>query len=487
MSFENEFDFGVEPNIDLISSKGSPRGIEKIVDQIRQLDLPSKTQKFEDPANKDFILDESYSRGIPSSPLSSVASIHSAALDAPTSSYWRVPDKSSYLTSIAMQHDSRICAIGSGASANNLFIYEVYPDEVTHHQTVSLPEIHSLKWASPETQLGQMGNVLVSGHKNGVAHLTILPDSSSKDGHAEIIKRYNHVKHLRNSAQESTTKPRSLRIKNLELTPKNWRCSPPSSLVTLCGDHLFMWEPNRSDVPLVMQKTNNTNTLGLCNDRDGVYALGRKRGVCIRDIRVRDRVNSGLKPPVENDESVTSVAWNPFDGGNKLAAVHDRTVIKIWDIRSKEPLSVFKRHADTVNSLEWSSQSQLVSASEDGTVRVWDTDNTQDASWPLSNSNATDSSLDSGRSTWNEYVNRQNMGSKLDGFGNDLLGGAIPINQSRQFVSMVLDPQGTRTGALTIDKDNFLGIHELDNQQHNRRICSVSSLESSNFDFMPPL
>lgn len=485
MSFENDFDFGMVPKIDSLLDDHSPRGVEKYVDQIRQFEYLNKSRRSEDFAHENFNFDKSFFHRISDSPLSSAASISSTATEGPTSSYWHIPDKSSYLTSIAAQQNSKICAIGSGASSNNLFIYEVDFDEVTHHQTVSLPEIHSLKWVSPETQLGRMGNVLFSGHKNGVAHLTILPDSSLKEGQAEIIKRYNHVKHLRKSP-DSTARSRSFRIKNLELTHTNWSCCPPSSLVTLFGDHLFMWEPNRSDVPLVMQKTNSTNALGLCNDRDGVYALGRMRGVCIRDIRVRDRVNPGLRPPVENDEPVTCVKWNPFDGGNQLAAVHDRTNIKIWDIRNKEPLSTFNRHADTVNSLEWSSQSQLVSASADGTVRVWDTKTSQDTPSPLSGAISSESKLESGNSSWNEYVNRLNMESKLDEFGNDLLGGAVPINQSHQFVGMVVLPWGTKMGALTIDKGNFLGTHELNRQKQKRRVCSVFSFDSSSNDFTPP-
>ena len=425
---------------------------------------------------------------LPSSPTSnkraSTISLGSTASEALSSSnytssnYWHVPDRNPYLTSVALQEDGKLCAIGSGNTKSNLFIYEVYPDEVTHHQTISLPEVHALKWVSPLTKLGQMGNVLASGHRNGVAHLTLLPDSTSRDGQAEVLKRYNHAKHLPKNVDSLQ---RSLRIRELELTSLKWSCCAPSSLFTLCGDHLFLWEPNRSDVPLVMQKTNNTQALSLCGSRDGVFALGRKRGVCIRDIRIRDRVNSGLKPPVDNDDSVTAVSWNPYDGGNQLASVHDRRTIKIWDIRSRAPLASYSRHADTITSLDWSAKSELVSASVDGTVRVWNTETTP-SDTPLAHKVAEE------KSPWGDYNRRQTMDSELDGFASDLLTSSAPVNQSRHFLSMALAPMGPSVGAVTIDSGGYLGVHELTESDSfsNFASSSFTSLVSSDGDFLSP-
>lgn len=429
---------------------------------------------------------------------SSATSIRSSvSLVQPTSSYWHIPDRNTYLTSIAAHETNNLCAIGSGSTSNNLFIYEVYPDSIVHHQTVSLPEITTLQWASPKSQLGQMGNVLISGHKTGVAHLTLLPDAASRSGqNAEILKRYNHVKHLPSLGSIGAPRHRSVRIKSLELTNPEWKCCSPLSLLTLCGDHIFLWEPNRSDVPLVMQRSPGTNALGMCNNRDGVYALGRKRGVCIRDIRIRDKVNSGLKPPVDNDESVSMVKWNQFDGGNQLAAVHDHTTIKIWDIRHKKPLATYNNHLDNVTGLEWSARSELVSASADGTVRVWDTSDAQDIgptrsnfdtpSSPTESCDSLETSEDSLHSLlgadvpspWNDYRRRLNMDNALEENTNDLLHDVPPVNHSKQFKALTLTSLGPSVGAMTIDTEGYLGVHDLGDS------AAYPNASTTSFDFM---
>lgn len=470
-------------------------------DPIAKLDLRGtpKTMPLNLPDFKKTTQTHSLSDHSLSPAASSATSIRSSiSLVQPTSSYWHIPDRNTYLTSIAAHETNNLCAIGSGSTSNNLFIYEVYPDSIIHHQTVSLPEITTLQWASPKSQLGQMGNVLISGHKTGVAHLTLLPDAASRSGqNAEILKRYNHVKHLPALGSPGAPRHRSVRIKSLELTHPEWRCCSPLSLLTLCGDHIFLWEPNRSDVPLVMQKSPGTNTLGMCTTRDGVYALGRKKGVSIRDIRIRDKVNSGLKPPVDNDESVSMVKWNQFDGGNQLAAVHDHTTIKIWDIRHKKPLATYNNHLDNITGLDWSARSELVSASADGTVRVWDTSATQEPSsagstinTPSSPTGSSDESYENSEdsfnspleaevpSPWHDYRRRLNMDDVLEEGTNDLLQGVPPINHSKQFKGLTLTSLGPSVGAMTIDTDGYLGIHDLGDS------AAYPNASTTSFDFM---
>ena len=95
-------------------------------------------------------------------------------------------------------------AVASANTESNLFIYEVGDTYhggkqgslksektiLTHHQTITLPGIHSLAWASPTHSLGGFGNVLASGHNSGLVHLTLLPDAHSEsDEPAEILRR----------------------------------------------------------------------------------------------------------------------------------------------------------------------------------------------------------------------------------------------------------------------------------------------------------
>ena len=372
----------------------------------------------------------------------------------PSSSYWKVKDKEDFLTSLDVR-DDRLCAIGSGSTTDNLFIYEAYTDEVIHHQTITLPEIVALKWAPLSSSLGQLGNVLLSGHRNGVVHMTFLPDSTARSGNAEILKRYNHMKHI---PTDPTTRY-SPRIRNMELTSANWSSCPAQSLFTLCADHIFLWEANRSDAPLIMQRTSNVNTLDLSADRDGVFAVGRKRGVCIRDIRTKDGVTTGLKPPVGNTHDVSLVKWNSYDSSNQFAAVHDRNVIKLWDIRTNQPLASFTGHVDNINSIEWSSRSEFITASADGTVRVWNT--LSDGTPFHQEMHKQKNSPIEEESEWSDYQQRLRSGTELDAFGNDLLRDVPKINMSKSFTAMKLANMGPEVEAITIDTHGYLGIHEL--------------------------
>lgn len=370
----------------------------------------------------------------------------------PTSSYWKVNDKEQFLTSMDVR-DDRLCALGSGAAEENLFIYEAYTDEVIHHQTITLPEIVALRWAPLSSALGQLGNVLLSGHRDGAVHMTLLPDSTAKSGSAEILKRYNHMKHVSIDPHRHY----STRIKSMELTSPTWASCPAQSLFSLCADHIFLWEANRSDVPLIMQRTSNVNTLDLSADRDGVFAVGRRRGVCIRDIRVKDGLNAGLKPPIGNTHNVSVVKWNTFDSSNQFVAVHDETTIKLWDIRNNQPLATFSGHVDDVTALEWSSPTEFVSSSADGTVRVWNTqrDGRSQADVEMGQMNANEDSR------WNDYQQRMSSGTALDAFANDILTDKPKVNLSRHFVSMKLANMGPEVEAITIDSGGYIGIHEL--------------------------
>lgn len=249
----------------------------------------------------------------------------------------------------------------------------------------------------------------------------------------------------------STKFSKSEKPKQLDLDFK-WACCPSESIFTLCADHIFIWEPNRSDAPLLMQKTSNVNTFDLSADRDGVFALGRRQGVSIRDIRIKEGRGSGLKPPTGNTHNVSVVKWNQFDSTYQFAAVHDDNVIKLWDIRNNKPLSTYNGHADSITSLEWTSPEEFVSASADGTVRVWNIYN---------DSQEYTENTEPEENRWCNYQQRMNSKAELDAFANDLLTDAPKVNLSRNFVDMKLASMGPELEAITIDNGGYLGIHEL--------------------------
>ncbi len=66
-----------------------------------------------------------------------------------------------------------------------------------------------------------------------------------------------------------------------------------------------------------------------------------------------------------------SVAWSP--DGSQLASASDDKTVRIWDARTGQEVSQLQGHSDRVRSVAWSPDgSQLASASDDKTVRIWD-------------------------------------------------------------------------------------------------------------------
>lgn len=307
--------------------------------------------------------------------------------NAVSSSYWKLPDNKDYLTAVASHETEPFVAVASANTESNLFIYEVGDTYhggkqgslksektiLTHHQTITLPGIHSLAWASPTHSLGGFGNVLASGHNSGLVHLTLLPDAHSEsDEPAEILRRYNHSKHI---APAAILEIPNTRIKNLNIVNPNWKCCVDSSIMTLYNEHLFLWDPARSDVPALKKRTRSIFTAEPSPLRDGIISLGGHHGISITDIRVKD--SSALSPPQENDKNVSLVRWSP-DDENIIAAVHESTTIKLWDIRAGKPMVTLLGHSDKVNSIVWSpidKSSKFHSASSDGTIRMWNIEN----------------------------------------------------------------------------------------------------------------
>lgn len=370
-----------------------------------------------------------------------------------SSAYWKVPDAKSHLTSVACHDEDPLVAVASGSRDSNLFIYEanapqddryipntndgyhIYPtslgnDEeghystsrlgrsgghkrsvsegtgltaakkfekhaspvLTHHQTISLGGIHSMAWVSSRNKLGSHGNILATGHNSGLVHLVLLPDPYANNGPAEIVHRFNHARHL------SSDKVVSSRIRTLNLTTPEWTCCSGTCLMSLFSEHIFMWDPNRADKPMVVQRARRTRSFNLSPLRNGIVSLATDRGVSIMDIRYKSPVI--LAPPNSNEGLVSLAKWSSLDE-NRLASVHDQTTIKVWDIRTGSPLVTLDGHYDKINAIEWSkaSANEFYSASSDGTIRIWDINKYTDAQSSTSNTNTSSSPSSSSEET----------------------------------------------------------------------------------------
>jgi WD40 repeat protein len=246
---------------------------------------------------------------------------------------------------------------------------------LTHHQTISLGGIYSLAWVPAQLTRGAFGNVLATGHGAGLLHLVLLPDPYTNNGPAEIVTRFNHTRHVPVERQTSS------RVRTINIAPETWSCTPDAAVISMFSEHLFVWDPERCTAPILMQRTKRARALHAAPKRNGIVALATDRGISIMDMRFKQPV--ALAPPHDNGGFVSHVRWATLDE-NKVASVHDSTLIKIWDIRTGSPLVCLEGHYDKINAIEWSSAveqpEELFSASSDGTVRLWDIEKCTDMS-----------------------------------------------------------------------------------------------------------
>ena len=71
----------------------------------------------------------------------------------------------------------------------------------------------------------------------------------------------------------------------------------------------------------------------------------------------------------DHSSYVNSVFWSP--DGSQLASASDDNTVRIWDARTGQEVSKLQGHSSYVNSVSWSPDgSQLASASYDVTVLV---------------------------------------------------------------------------------------------------------------------
>ncbi|KAK9369261.1 WD40-repeat-containing domain protein [Lipomyces kononenkoae] len=256
---------------------------------------------------------------------------------------WQVPDPSCHLTCISSHQCLPLVAVGSGAQEKNLFIYEMVESrgatQICHRQTVSLPHIYSLSWAP----LGRFNSnsVIASGHRNGVVHLISIPDSANPFP-ARILRKFNHIDPLRAPFGPSA------RISHLEFTSAVWTCVPDSSLLTLYGESLYLWDMSRNDRPLMSQKIDTVNGFHSSPFRDGIVALNGAFGIALYDVRTKSR--GLLRPKIANHSDATAVKWSPYNS-NWVASAHEDSKIRVWDIRAAQPFAELYGHSDIINAV----------------------------------------------------------------------------------------------------------------------------------------
>ena len=414
------------------------------------------------------------------------------------SNYWKIPDESMNLTSMSInknQGGNPILAISSGKSESNLFIYELnlFNNHLIHHHTISLPNIHAMKWINNT-------RYLVTGNNKGYAHLVSTPKLATHDvfntnsngdfdydddedeydnNSAEICKRFNHRKHLKQNQLENTI---STPIKHLNFLNNH------ENLLSIYNDYLFYWDikgchqqtrPSPISISTVSgiknfdvlennhtsTNTSNANTVAIC----GLF------GVSLFDLRdcqfnipnyntaqIHDKTQSSYRKL-----SANIVKWNSMNT-NILAAGHGDGVIRLWDIRKQDSyIAELYGHNDysITTSMEWNNN-DLFTGSKDGNIIHWDLSNiSKDSRWEENDNTKLPIScgLKEGFNSIEFNGKANKLETKLDQYQ---CGTILPASNS-SIVAMCStttttssnDPDDEEIKILSIDSSSFLGVH----------------------------
>jgi WD40 repeat protein len=130
------------------------------------------------------------------------------------------------------------------------------------------------------------------------------------------------------------------------------------------GAYLFEWKPDKNEIASIQfLKEADIGVVSWSNDGQ-ILATSGSNGIKLwgRDGKPIRTIDTG------NDE-VGRVAWSP-DG--QILAVASGNFVKLWK-QDGRLVTVLKGHTGAVKSVAWNKQT-LVSASDDGTVKLWQID-----------------------------------------------------------------------------------------------------------------
>ncbi|ODV94147.1 hypothetical protein PACTADRAFT_4100 [Pachysolen tannophilus NRRL Y-2460] len=413
-----------------------------------------------------------------------------------TSHYWKINSTekdgeaaNAFLTSVSSHNDKDLLAISHSSKSSNLLIYDLNVDKMllAHNQTITLPNIWSMKWLNCVDRSDDI-NFLISGHTKGYVNLTLIPELDNQDFQsAEIIKRFNHEKQLVDDNNDYKLDINRQAITELELSPKSWRSCNINSLLTIYKENFFMWDSSRSKFPILKNKSKGIKSFDSSPYRDGILGVCGEFGIALHDLRAPDGAPSFFVPSTNsctiqgksqqnaryNKSVANKVKWSLFDP-NILASSYANGIVRLWDVRkTNDSFAVLEGHEDSTTSIEWSNlkSNELYTGSKDGKIIHW---NLADVTYNESCENNLKCTLKSGFNSIKLVKNKRDQIELVEDILNTRQCGTIIPASNTCIVDMV----NVNDKILSIDGSSFLGIHTKENNNVDNKMILNSIPES---------
>lgn len=360
------------------------------------------------------------------------------------SNYWKIPDATMNLTSIAVNSGTETpkVAISSGAQEKNLYLYLLGLENnyLTHTNTITLPNIHLMQWVP------QHDEYVITGNSKGYAHLVSIPNE--EDLSASICKRFNHRKHLKGIDETANINQAS--ISKMAFTKGG-------NLLTKYNNSLFLWDIRDCESQEKPKPLTISNIAGLHNFDSPIHhatstvAICGRFGVSLFDTR---QPKFGVPASIVHQANrskmgATIIKWSP-ENEFVFAAAHNDGVVRLWDVRQQDSYSSLDGHLGRkIISMEWN-KGDLFTGGKDGNIVHWDLLDNDDGT-PLSGA----CGLKEGLSSVHFDPVKNSLQEKIS---QRQCGTVLPASNST-IVGMASVEHNGDVKVLSVDSSSFLGVH----------------------------
>ncbi|KAG7877942.1 hypothetical protein KL905_001208 [Ogataea polymorpha] len=285
------------------------------------------------------------------------------------SSYWKIDYGSplnpyEFLNCMDVSQD--LIAVGSSSSHQNVKMFKLDTEKnlLGYLTSFTAPNVCSIKWLHNVLDETNDLKLMITGHTNGIANLSLIPNVRSTDlTHVDLIKQFNHRKHtsLTDVGDEF----------QIEISPTSWKSCLTNSMMSIYKENIFFWDTSRSSSPLYKNKARGIKSFAASENNDGLVAFAGSFGVRLFDMRSATQTELCTSTYLSYKRNKTHlIEWSPQNPYQLCAAGEDSS-IQLWDIRKEQPLATMYGHSGAITAIEWVSKNSIFTGAKDGRIVHW--------------------------------------------------------------------------------------------------------------------